>query len=174
MKIARLAFLAASVPTLLILFGTDASAQVEVGLHGTLADVRDVSPGIGGRVALLRPSRNRRSHVGLEVGASYYFPGSTQGLDLDAWGAQAVLLGRQDTGGRTRSFVGLGAKYVDVTASDGSASTRGDSWGFLALVGVEYGFETALSPFFEFGWSFMDNGPNIWEATLGFRYALSR
>ena len=139
-------------------------------MHGTLADVRDVSPGIGGSLAFLR-NTGRNMDVGVEVLGTYYFP-SCNGIDCSAWGGEAVLMGVRPLGGRARTYVGVGAKYVKVDVTSGDSSSSGDAWGVVVKFGSSYQTEGALAPFFDFGWGFMDSAADIWEGRLGLRVAL--
>jgi hypothetical protein len=170
MKIARVALFSAVAGAIALAAPSAVSAQAIVGVHGTLADVRDVSPGIGASLGFLRPTRSG-ADVGIDVTGTYYFPSCT-GFDCDAWGAQAVLVGARPLGGRARTYVGIGAKYVEVTGSNGTGSTTGDAWGLVVQFGSSYLTESAIRPYFEFGWGFMDSSADIWELRLGLRAIL--
>ena len=170
MKIFRMALFAAAVGMLLPALTEDVSAQTFIGVHGTLADVRDVSPGLGGSIGFLRPT-NSGTDVGIEASGTYYFPSCT-GFDCSAWGGQAVLIGARPLGGRARTYAGIGAKYVSVTGSNGTDTTSGDVWGLVVEFGSSYQTEGPIAPYFEFGWGFMDSSADIWEARLGLRAAL--
>lgn len=170
MKISRVALFAAVAGSFALVGPTSASAQVVVGVHGTLADVRDVSPGVGGSLAFLRATGGNMD-VGVEVLGTYYWP-SCSGFDCSAWGGEAVLMGVRALGGRARTYAGVGAKYVNVDVTNGSNSSSGDTWGVVVKFGSSYQTEGALAPFFDFGWGFMDASADIWEARLGLRFAL--
>ena len=131
MKILRTAIVAALVVIVTATGTSEASAQVELGVHGTLADVYDINPGLGGRAAFFRPTRGG-TDLGLEVKGTYYFP-SCRGYDCSAWGGHAVVVGRQDVHANAQSCFGVGAAYVDVTGTADNASTSGDAWG-VAIV----------------------------------------
>lgn len=170
MKISRPAILAAALLGTALVTAPDVSAQVELGIHGTLADVYDVNPGLGGRVAFFRPTR-QGTDLGLEVKGTYYFP-SCRGYDCDAWGGHAVIVGRQAVHANAQSYFGVGAAYVDVTGRKGDQSTSGDAWGLMVLFGSNFLPDNPVMPFFEFGWQFMDGFPDVWDITLGARASL--
>ncbi len=169
MKIIRRALLAAVAIASIAVPAAD--AQVLLGLHGTLADVGDVSPGIGGSVTFFRQTAGDLD-LGLDVSGTFYFP-SCSGSECDAWGTQAMLVGVQPLSNQVRPYAGVGAKYVDVNGSSGGIDFSGDSWGFAVLLGSSYQTSSALRPYFELGWSFMDSASDIWEFRLGLRTALS-
>ena len=170
MKISRLALFSAVAAALAFAAPSSVDAQAIIGVHGTLADVRDVSPGLGGSIAFLRNTGNNMD-VGVEVLGTYYFPNCT-GFECDAWGGEAVLMGVRALGGRARSYAGVGAKYVKLDVASGGDSSSGESWGVVVKFGSSYQTEGALAPFFDFGWGFMDASADIWEARLGLRFAL--
>jgi hypothetical protein len=169
MKISRTLILLLAAMSSAAFTASDASAQVRLGVHGTLADVRDVAAGIGGRIAFMRASGG--TNLGLEAAGTYYFP-SCSGFDCDAWGGHIVIIGKRPLGGQAHTYAGIGAKYVDVTGRSGDQSSSGDAWGMIVLFGSEYAPNSPVMPFFEFGWSFMDSFPDIWEITLGLKVTL--
>ena len=67
-----------------------------------------------------------------------------------------------------------GARYQNVKLDDGGEPLEGDFWGFMIPFGWRMGSETPIAPFFELGWSFMDDIVDIWDFTLGARVALGR
>lgn len=170
MKILRTAIVAAVVVAITAIGTSDASAQLELGVHGTLADVYDINPGLGGRAAFFRPTRGG-TDLGLEVKGTYYFP-SCRGFDCSAWGGHAVLVGRQDVTANAQSYFGVGAAYVDVTGTADNESTSGDAWGLMVLFGSNFMPDNPVMPFFEFGWQFMDSFPDVWDITVGARASL--
>jgi len=170
MKILRTAIVAATVVVATGIGSSDASAQLELGVHGTLADVYDINPGLGGRVSFFRPTRGG-TDLGLEVKGTYYFP-SCRGLECDAWGGHAIVVGRQQVHANAQSYFGVGAAYVDVTGYDGSESASGDAWGLMVLFGSNFMPDRPVMPFFEFGWQFMDAFPDVWDISVGARASL--
>jgi hypothetical protein len=173
MKIARGVALSLALAVVAAYSAAEARAQVRLGVHGTLADVQDVVGGVGGRVTFMRASGG--TDVGLEVAGSYYFPScSGSGIDCDAWGGHAVILGRRPVGGQGQTYAGIGAKYVDVNLRSGDEVRTGDAWGLIVLFGSEFSPYSPVVPFFEFAWSFMDSFPDIWELTLGLRTSIGR
>jgi hypothetical protein len=171
MNALRATLLVGSLGALLAASASDASAQVEVGIHGTLADVRDISPGLGGRVSFMRPNP-RGISVGVELSGTYYFPSCREIEDCSAWGGQAMLMGRRAVTANAQPYLGIGAKYVEATFDDGAGSATGDTWGLEVLIGSTFRPDQRVVPFFEFGWGFMDSRADIWELTLGLRASL--
>jgi len=170
MKFVRIALFAGVIGGLVVSTAADADAQVEVGVHGTLADVRELSPGLGGRIAFMRPVAGG-TKIGVEAKYTYYFP-SCRGAECDAWGGQAILMGRRPAGGGAEAYAGIGASYVDVALDNGTDQTRGDAWGLLLVIGSQYRPYNAVVPFVEFDWQFMNSFTDIWELTLGLRAPL--
>ena len=160
--------------TTALLFGTapDVSAQFQLGAHGTLADVRGVSAGLGGRLGYFQPPAGG-PEFGIEAAYGIFFP-SCIGLECDSSGGHAVLLASEGVGfaGGAQTYLGFGARYQDVNLDDGTQSLEGDYWGFMILFGSRMPTNTALSPFFELGWSFMSDIADIWDFTLGVRYRI--
>jgi hypothetical protein len=171
MKIARVVVISLAVAAAAAFSASEADAQIILGVHGTLADVQDVAPGVGGRIAFNRASGG--TNAALEFAGTYYFP-SCSGFDCDAWGGHVAIVGRRPLGGQAQTYAGIGAKYVDVNLRSGDETRTGDAWGMIILFGSEYRPASAVAPFFEFGWSFMDSFPDIWELTLGLRATLGR
>ena len=161
--------------TTALLFGTapDVSAQFQLGVHGTLADVRSVSGGVGGRLGYFQPGGGGGTQFGIEAAYGIFFP-SCIGLECDSSGGHAVLLASQDISFGAQSYFGFGARYQDVKLDDGADSLEGDYWGFMILFGSRMRSNTALSPFFEIGWSFMSDIADIWDFTLGARFQVGR
>jgi len=163
--------------TTALLFGTapDVSAQFIVGVQGTLADVRSVSAGLGGRLGYVQPAGGGNDvRLGIEAAYSYYWPDCI-GTECDSSGGQAVLLVSRNfgSGGGAQSYLGLGARYQNVKL-DGANPIDDDYWGFLVLFGSSIQTNAAVSPFFEIGWSFMNDISDIWDFTLGARFAIGR
>lgn len=171
MNALRATLLVGSLGLLLFASAPDAAAQVELGIHGTLADVRDVSPGIGGRVSFMRRSAGGVG-LGIEVSGSYYFPSCREIEECSAWGGQALLVGRRAVTSNAQTYLGIGAKYIEATFDDGAGSATGDVWGLEVLIGSTFRPDQRVVPFFEFGWGFMDTRADIWELSLGLRTAL--
>ncbi len=163
--------------TTALLFGTapDVSAQLIVGVHGTLADVRSVSAGLGGRLGYVQPGGGNDVRFGIEAAYGIYFP-SCVGVECDSTGGHAALLVSRNfgSGAGAQSYLGLGARYQDVELDDGANSLSGDYWGFLVLFGSSIRMDSAIAPFFEIGWSFMNDIADIWDFTLGARFAIGR
>ena len=160
-----------------LLFGTapDVSAQFQVGVQGTLADVRSVSAGVGARLGYFQPPSLGGTELGVEVAYNYFFP-SCIGLECDSTGGHAALLASRSVGfgGGAQSYLGVGARYQDVNLDDGTQSLEGDYWGFMILFGSRMQSDRQLSPFLELAWSFMDTMPDIWDFTLGVRFQMGR
>jgi len=157
-----------------LLFGTapDVSAQLVVGVQGTLADVRSVAGGLGGRVGFIQPPGSRDVRIGVEASYNYYWPDCV-GADCSSTGGHAALLVSRDfgSGGGAQSYLGLGARYQDVKL-DGVNSIDDNYWGFLLLFGSSVRMNSPVAPFFELGWSFMSGISDIWDFTLGARFAI--
>ncbi len=162
--------------TTALLFGTapDVSAQLVVGVQGTLADVRSVSGGLGGRVGFVQPPRAGQVRLGVEAAYNYYWPDCV-GSECSSTGGHAALLVSRNfgSGGGAQSYLGLGARYQDVQL-DGLNPIDEDYWGFLLLFGSSIRMDSPVAPFFELGWSFMSGITDIWDFTLGARFALGR
>ena len=73
------------------------------------------------------------------------------------------------SGAGAQSYLGFGARYQNVKL-DGADPLEGDYWGFLILFGSSIRTNTAVAPFFELGWSFMNDITDIWDFTLGARF----
>ncbi len=159
--------------TTALLFGTapDVSAQLIVGVHGTLADVRSVTGGVGGRLGYVQPGGGNDVRFGIEAAYGIFFP-SCIGAECDSTGGQIALLASRNfgSGAGAQSYLGFGARYQDIKLDDGVDSLEGDYWGFLILFGSSIRTDTAVSPFFELGWSFMNDIADIWDFTLGARF----
>jgi hypothetical protein len=171
MNVLRATLVVGTMAAILAADAHDATAQVEVGIHGTLADVRDVSPGIGGRVSFMRPTAGGVG-LGVEVSGSYYFPSCREIEECSAWGGQALLVGRRAVTNNAQPYFGIGAKYIEANFDDGAGSSTGDVWGLEVLIGSTFRPDQRVVPFFEFGWGFMDSAADIWELSLGLRAAL--
>ncbi len=173
MKLAHAALLTGL--TTALLFGTapDLSAQFGVGVHGTLADVRSVSAGVGGRLGYFQPPSAGGTEFGIEAAYGIFFP-SCIGLECDSSGGHAALLASQSVAFGAQTYLGAGARYQDVKLDDGVESLEGDYWGFMILFGSRMPTNTALAPFFELGWSFMSDIADIWDFTLGVRFVMGR
>jgi hypothetical protein len=172
MKIVRTALITVLAAGAAVQGTSEVSAQAEIGVHGTLADVRDLSPGLGARFAFVRP-RASGIKIGVEAKYTYYFPSCT-GLECDAWGGQALLFARRPTGGGAETYLGIGAAYVNVSLDNGIDQTQGDAWGVALVVGSLYRPANPIVPFFEFDWQFMNSFTDIWELTLGLRAPLGQ
>ena len=161
--------------TTALLFGTapDVSAQFHVGVHGTLADVRGVSAGVGGRLGYFQPEGVDGTEFGIEAAYGIFFP-SCIGLECNSSGGHAALVASQSVAFGAQTYLGAGARYQDVKLDDGAESLEGDYWGFMILFGSRMPTNTALAPFFELGWSFMGDIADIWDFTLGVRLAMGR
>ena len=170
MRIARAALFSGLAVALLAAGTAETAAQAEIGIHGTLADVRDINPGIGGRLAFLRPTSSG-TRVGIEGKYTYYFP-DCNGLECSAWGGHIVLLGVRPMTAGAETYAGVGAAYVEVSVDNGSGQTSGDAWGVMVLIGSRFKPDNPVVPFFEFGWQFMDGFPDVWDITLGLRAPL--
>ncbi len=162
--------------TTTLLFGTalDVSAQFQLGVHGTLADIRSVSAGVGGRLGYFQPGGGG-TEFGVEAAYGIFFP-SCVGLECDSTGGHIALLASQSVGfgGGAQTYLGAGARYQDFDLDNGSESVSGDYWGFMILFGSRMRSDQPLAPFFELGWSFMDTIPDIWDFTLGVRLSVGR
>ncbi len=160
--------------TTALLFGTaaDVSAQLVVGVQGTLADIRSVSGGLGGRVGFVQPQGARDVRVGVEASYNYYWPDCI-GSECKSTGGHAALLMARDlgSGGGAQSYLALGARYQNVKL-DGANPIDDDYWGFLTMFGSSIQMNSPVSPFFELGWSFMSGISDIWDFTLGARFAI--
>ena len=161
--------------TTALLFGTapDVSAQLQIGAHGTLADIRSVSAGVGGRLGYFQPGSTGGTKFGVEAAYGIFFPSCT-GLECDSSGGHIALLASQPVGfgGGAQSYLGVGARYQDFLLDDGAQSVNDDFWGFMILFGSRMSGDQTLAPFFEIGWSFMDTISDIWDFTLGVRLAV--
>ena len=158
-----------------LLFGTapDVSAQFQVGVQGTLADVRSVSAGVGARLGYFQPPSLGGTELGVEVAYNYFFP-SCIGLECDSSGGHVALLASQSVAFGAQTYIGAGARYQDVKLDNGTESLEGDYWGFMILFGSRMPTNRALAPFFELGWSFMGDIADIWDFTLGVRFPMGR
>ncbi len=174
MKLRHAALLTGLATTLLFGTALDVSAQFQLGVHGTLADVRSVAAGLGGRLGYFQPPGGG-VELGIEAAYGYFFPSCT-GLECDSTGGHAALIVSQSVGfgGGGQSYFGAGARYQDVNLDDGSQSAEGDYWGFLILFGSRMNTDQPLAPFFELGWSFMSDIADIWDFTLGVRLSIGR
>ena len=162
--------------TIALLFGTalDVSAQFQLGVQGTLADVRSVSAGIGGRLGYFQPEQGSGStRFGIEAAYGIFFP-SCVGVECDSSGGHAALLATRSVAFGAQSYLGAGARYQNVTLDDGLNSLDGEYWGFMILFGSRMSSDATIAPFFEIGWSFMNDIADIWDFTLGARLALGR
>ena len=175
MKLAHAALLTGL--TAALFFGTapGVSAQFQLGVHGTLADVRSVSAGVGGRLGYFEPGGVAGTEFGIEAAYGIFFP-SCIGLEFDSSGGHAALLASRSIGGGggPQTYFGVGARYQDVKLENGAESLEGDYWGFMILFGSRMHSDAALAPFFELGWSFMSDIADIWDFTLGVRLAVGR
>ncbi len=175
MKLAHAALLTGL--TTAVLFGTalEVSAQFQLGVQGSLADVRGVAAGLGGRLGYFQPPTVGGTQIGIEGMYSIFFPDCI-GLECDSSGGHIALLAGQSVGfgGGAQTYAGLGARYQKVTLDNGLESADGDFWGFMLLVGTRVSTDSPVSPFFELAWSFMSDIPDIWDFTLGARFALGR
>ncbi len=159
-----------------LLFGTapDVSAQFIVGVQGTLADVRSVAAGLGGRVGFVQPPRAGQVRLGVEASYNYYWPDCVGTTCSSTGGHAALLVGRSiGSGGGAQSYLALGTRYQNVKL-DGANPIDDDYWGFLTMFGSSIQMNSPVSPFFEIGWSFMSGISDIWEFTLGARFAIGR
>ena len=156
-----------------LLFGAalDVSAQFQLGVHGTLADIKSVSGGVGGRLGYFQPASASGTEFGVEAAYGIFFP-SCIGLECDSSGGHAVLVASQTVGYGAQTYLGAGARYQDFDLDDGTESVTGAYWGFMILFGSRMNSDQPLSPFFELGWSFMDTIPDIWDFTLGVRFQM--
>ena len=109
--------------------------------------------------------------VGLEATYSVFFPDCGT-ADCDSSGGHAALIAAQDLGGGASSYLGLGTRYQKLNLTTSGNSFDGDDWGFLVLFGTKMESDAAVSPFFEVGWSWMNDIENIWDFTLGARIKL--
>ena len=173
MKLAHAALLTGL--TTALLFGTapDVIAQFQLGVHGTLADVRSVSGGVGGRLGYFQPPRLGGTEFGIEAAYGIFFP-SCVGIECDSSGGHAALLASQSVAFGAQTYLGAGVRYQVVKLEDGTETLEGDYWGFLLLFGSRMPTNSAVAPFFEVGWSFMNDIANIWDFTLGVRLPLGR
>jgi len=157
-----------------LLFGTapDVNAQLIVGVQGTLADARSVAAGLGGRLGYVQPRGARDVRVGVEVSYNYYFPDCI-GTECDSTGGHAALLVSRNfgSGGGAQSYLALGARYQNLKL-DGANPIDDDFWGFLVMFGSSIRMNSPVAPFFEVGWSFMSGISDIWDFTLGARFAI--
>ncbi len=158
-----------------LLFGNalNVSAQFQLGVHGTLADVRSVSAGVGGRLGYFQPGGVDGTEFGIEAAYGIFFP-SCIGLECDSSGGHAALLASQSVAFGAQTYLGAGARYQDVKLDNGTESLEGDYWGFMILFGSRMPTNRALAPFFELGWSFMGDIADIWDFTLGVRFPMGR
>ena len=84
--------------TAAFIFGTapDVSAQFFVGVHGTLADVRSVAGGVGGRLGYIQPAAGRDTRFGIEAQYGIFFP-SCVGLECDSNGGHIAAVATRGT-----------------------------------------------------------------------------
>jgi hypothetical protein len=118
-------------------------------------------------------SPGRGTQFGIEAAYGIFFPSCT-GIICDSTGGHAALLAGQDVGfgGGAQTYLGLGARYQDVTLNDGAESLDGEYWGFMVLFGSRMNTDSPVSPFLELSWSFMNDIVDIWDFTLGVRVAI--
>jgi hypothetical protein len=112
--------------------------------------------------------------LGVEASYNYYWPDCI-GTECSSTGGHAALLVSRNfgSGGGAQSYLGLGARYQDVQL-DGLNPIDEDFWGFMLLFGSSIRMDSPVAPFFELGWSFMSGISDIWDFTLGARFAIGR
>ena len=147
-----------------------AAAQVDLGVHGRFSEVRGESWGVGGGLSYLRP-RGTDLLVGVSAYGTFYWP-DCGASECDAWAGDFLATVKRNGPGGTRPYAGAGAKYVDVSVEAGGNQVSGDAWGFMLLVGSEYGMgDQPIVPFIEFDMAFMSGASDVWDLTLGIRTA---
>jgi hypothetical protein len=125
-------------------------------------------------VGFVQPPGGRDVRLGVEATYNYYWPDCI-GSECSSTGGHAALLLARDigSGGGAQSYLGLGARYQNVKL-DGANPIDDDYWGFLLLFGSSIQMNSPVAPFFELGWSFMSGITDIWDFTLGARFAIGR
>jgi hypothetical protein len=146
---------------------SEAQAQVFVGAHGSINDVRGATWGVGARLGvILRESYDFT--VALEGVGEYFFPPCDL-VDCSAVGFQGNVLFRRQVVSYAEAYGGFGVVYQDFTLENGDLKEEGDDLGVNLIVGTQAGEPGGVRPFLEVRLTFMDELANQVGASFGLR-----
>jgi len=153
----------------LLLPAQDAQAQVALGVHGSLVDVKGATWGGGGRLALAL-SQSEALTVVVEGVADYLVPDCVE-ADCKILAYQGNLLFRRGFPRVGEGYLGLGVIYEDYTVEGLPVETDGTDWGFNLVLGTQ-GTVGKVRPFGEVRASFMGDLANQLGFSVGLRVIL--
>jgi len=139
-------------------------AQFSIGADGAYNNTINFgSWGLGGRVGVLLPviKSVRPELIG---GFVYYFPNCAE---CSWWEAQGTLLLYNARSSPVAPYLGVGYSYhtFDLLRADVDST----DWGIDFLLGSKLGRAGPTIPYGEIRYKFMNEIPNQWAFTLGFR-----
>jgi hypothetical protein len=141
-----LAFLAASGPR------TDLEAQIALGAHASVIDVRGATWGGGARVVGI-VSQSRSLAVALE-GVGEYLSPPCGSVDCTVWAFHANVLVQRSVS-VLDAYLGGGFVYEDYTLESNQQAASGTDWGVNLLIGSVGGNPGGVRPMIEARWSIM-------------------
>jgi len=151
----------------------DAAAQVSIGAHGTITDIRTrTAGGLGGRLTVLIHETPDWT-LALDGVGEYVWP-SCDAADCTAALFHANLLAQHGVASYAEAYLGLGFTYQTFTRDDGGSAYTRDDVGMNVLVGTQAGAPGGVRPFVEVRFSIMNEGANETGGSLGLRIPLGR
>lgn len=151
----------------------DAAAQVLIGAHGTITDIRTrTAAGLGGRLTVVIHQTPNWT-LALDGIGEYVWP-SCDVSDCNAALFHVNLVARHELNRYAEAYGGLGFTYQTFTVDNGDSSYTQDDVGMNVLVGTLAGAPGGVRPFVEVRFSIMNEGANETAGSLGLRIPLSR
>ena len=152
---------------LFTLSASEAKAQVYVGPHASIIDVRWATFGLGARLGAVL-GRSGGMTYALEGVAEYLFP-PCDVVECDAVSFQGNLLVRRRMVSSAEAYAGVGITYQDFSLESDDAAFDGNDIGLNLIVGTQSGQPGAIRPFLEVRATFMDELQNQFGASFGLR-----
>ena len=147
-------------------FASTTEAQFSIGVDGAYNNTINFgSWGLGGRVGVLLPTIKsvRPELIG---GFVYYFPNCV-GIECSWWEAQGMVLLYNALSRPVAPYLGVGYSYHTFDLSQ--ADVDSTDWGIDFLLGSKLGRAGPTIPYGEIRYKFMNEIPNQWAFTFGFR-----